>query len=68
MTGKAIKDEMEKQGITGKVMAKKAGMHEGGLSLILNDKGNPTVETIQRIVDVLNVPIVIAPTNGKGGK
>ena len=61
MIGKLIKDEMQKQGITGKAMSKQTGIPEGGLSNILNDKANPTVETIERLVKVLGWKLTIKP-------
>ena len=61
MIGKLIKEEMKRRGITQHSMSEKTGIWEGGLSTILNDKGNPTADTIERIVDALDYKLVIIP-------
>ena len=64
MIGHLIKYEMDQVGMRQNFLAKKAKIHEGSLSLILNNHANPTVDTIQRIVDALGKPIMITPKGG----
>lgn len=50
-----IKEVIKEKGLTVKEVAEKLGMSSPSLSDAIN--GNPTVEKLERIASVLNVPI-----------
>ena len=51
-----IKDLIKEKGITQEVIAERVGMKRESLSRIIN--GNPTISSLQKIADVLEVEIV----------
>lgn len=55
MQGLRIKEIMQEKGITQKKLAEDIGVAEISLSRSL--RGNPTLETLERIATALNVPI-----------
>lgn len=55
MHGLRIKEIMQKKGITQKKLAEDIGIAEISLSRSL--RGNPTLETLEKIATALNVPI-----------
>lgn len=65
MIGHLLKEQMDKKGMKANFICRQTGIHEGALSLILNNHANPTVDTIERIINVIGEPLTIPPTNGK---
>lgn len=59
MIGRLIKEEMQRKCIKARFIAEKADIHEGALSLILNNKANPTVDTVDRIIKAMDGKLVI---------
>lgn len=55
MQGLRIKEIMQEKGITQKKLAEDIGVAEISLSRSL--RGNPTLDTLERIATALNVPI-----------
>ena len=55
MTNNRIRNIMEEQGITTAVLAKKIGMTPSGLNQHIS--GNPSVKTLEKIAEGLNVPL-----------
>ncbi|WP_367397609.1 helix-turn-helix domain-containing protein [Segatella copri] len=55
MTDNRIRNIMEEQGITTAVLAKKIGMTPSGLNQHIS--GNPSVKTLEKIAEGLNVPL-----------
>ena len=53
-----VKEILKQRKMSAKDLAEKIQMTEVGLNIALNkQKGNPTLKTIQKIADVLGVPI-----------
>ena len=52
------------------ILANAVGVHRVSISLISSGKMNPTLETLQKIADALNVPIteLFNTENGNGFK
>ena len=65
MIGEILKAEMKKQSKSATYISKKTGIAEGNLSIILNDKTNPNIATVERIVTALDGKLAIVPNNGK---
>lgn len=55
MADNRIRNIMEEQGITTAVLAKKIGMTPSGLNQHIS--GNPSVKTLEKIAEGLNVPL-----------
>lgn len=53
--GLIIKEVLKQRSLTINELADKLGMSRGGVSQIIN--GNPTVESLQKIADVLEIDI-----------
>ena len=54
--GKRIKEIRLEKGMTQKELAEKCGMFDSALRRIENGKQNPKIETIERIIEALNIP------------
>lgn len=52
-----IKELIKQKRFTSKEIAKLIGMTEVGLSISLSDKGNPSLSTLKKIAEVLDVPL-----------
>ena len=52
-----IREERERQGISMNVLAQKAGLHHATISLVERELRNPSLDTLVRIADVLNVDL-----------
>ena len=52
-----VKKILKEKGITAKQLAEQIGMSEVGLSVALSDNGNPSLSTLRKIANELNVPI-----------
>lgn len=52
-----IKELCKEQGMSMELLANAVGIHRVSLSLISSGKMNPTLDTLQKIADALNVPI-----------
>lgn len=52
-----LKELIEAKHIKRKELAKRAGMSESGLSLILTGKSNPSLETLERIASALDAMV-----------
>lgn len=63
MQGLRIKEIMQEKGITQKKLAEDIGVAEISLSRSL--RGNPTLDTLERIATALNVPITELFSTGK---
>lgn len=53
-----IKDICKEKGITLSELADQIGMKSANLSVSLSDKGNPTMSTLTKIADALNVDFI----------
>ena len=58
--GKIIEQARKKKGLTQKGLGEKLGIGEPTVSKYESGKQNPTVETLQRIADVLGVELNIS--------
>lgn len=54
---RALRDERQRQGISMEVLAEKAGLSKGMVSLVERDLRNPTLNTIVRIARALNMDL-----------
>ena len=52
-----VKEILKEKGIAAKELATKLGMTETGLSIAINEKGNPPLKRLQQIATALDVPI-----------
>lgn len=52
-----LKEVLDEKGISLTTLAEKTGIEKGNLSSIANNKKNPTIETLQKISNSLDVPI-----------
>lgn len=52
-----IKEVMKEKGVMSKTLQEKLGMTQASVSYIINNKTNPSLDTLQRIAGILNVPI-----------
>jgi transcriptional regulator with XRE-family HTH domain len=52
-----LKEILEEKGISLTTLAEKTGIEKGNLSSIANNKKNPTIETLQKISNSLDIPI-----------
>lgn len=52
-----VKELLREKGLTSKELAKKIGMSTAGLSLTINEGGNPSLKRLQQIADVLCVGV-----------
>lgn len=52
-----VKELIKEKGFTSKEVAEKIGMTEVGLSIALSDRGNPSLSTLKKIAEVLDVPL-----------
>lgn len=52
-----IKEIIKEKGISLVTMHEMTGIEKGNLSNIVNNKKNPTVETLEKIADALGVPV-----------
>lgn len=50
-----IKEVMKEKGMTSASLAEKVGIHKTSVSLIINGKMNPTLDTIEKMADALGV-------------
>lgn len=56
--GSNIKELLKLKNITQTELAKKLGIHKQSLTVWLNGNKNPKIETIAKIAEILNVPII----------
>lgn len=52
-----IKEVLKEQGVTNIFLADKVGITRPNMSNIVNGKTKPSLETLEKIADALNVPI-----------
>ena len=52
-----LREERERQGISMNVLAQNAGLHHATISLVERELRNPSLDTLIRIADVLNVDL-----------
>ena len=52
-----IKEILKEKGVTMLVLSEKIGMTSQHLSVALSEKGNPTIDTLEKIAAALNVHI-----------
>lgn len=52
-----IKEVMKEKSITSKMLQNKLGVTQATVSYIVNGKTNPSLDTLQRIAEILEVPI-----------
>lgn len=52
-----IKEILKDKNITAKELATQIGMSEAGLSVALSEKGNPSLSTLRKIAEALNVKV-----------
>lgn len=52
-----IKEIIKEKGITITMLAEMVGVTQANMSLIVNEKSNPQLKTLQRVADALQVPI-----------
>ena len=52
-----IKELLREKGITAKELASKIGMTETGLSIAMEDNGNPPLKRLEQIATALGVPV-----------
>jgi transcriptional regulator with XRE-family HTH domain len=52
-----IKEVMKEKGIMSKTLQEALGMTQASVSYIINNKTNPSLDTLQRIAEILEVPI-----------
>ena len=52
-----IKDVLKNKNVTAKELASQIGMSEAGLSIALGEKGNPSLSTLKKIAEALEVDI-----------
>lgn len=52
-----VKEVLKQRGMTAKELAVKLGMTETGLSIAINEKGNPPLKRLQEIAAALEVDI-----------
>ncbi|MBQ3835457.1 MAG: helix-turn-helix transcriptional regulator [Elusimicrobia bacterium] len=56
--GSKVKEILKLKNITQTQLAKKLGVHKQSLTVWLNGNKNPRIETIAKIAEILNVPII----------
>lgn len=52
-----IKEVMKEKGITSKMLQNELGVTQATASYLVNGKTNPSLDTLQRIAEILEVPI-----------
>ncbi|MDY3529125.1 helix-turn-helix transcriptional regulator [Riemerella anatipestifer] len=52
-----VKQILKDKGMTAKELAEGIGMSETGLSIALSEKGNPSLSTLKKIAEVLDVSL-----------
>ncbi|MEJ8582482.1 helix-turn-helix transcriptional regulator [Riemerella anatipestifer] len=52
-----VKQILKDKGMTAKELAESIGMSETGLSIALSEKGNPSLSTLKKIAEILNVSL-----------
>ena len=52
-----IKEVMKEKGITSKMLQDELGVTQATTSYLVNSKTNPSLDTLQRIAEILEVPI-----------
>ncbi|MRM96408.1 helix-turn-helix domain-containing protein [Riemerella anatipestifer] len=52
-----VKQILKDKGMTAKELAESIGMSETGLSIALSEKGNPSLSTLKKIAEVLDVSL-----------
>lgn len=52
-----IKEILREKGITAKELASTIGMTETGLSIAINENGNPPLKRLEQIATALGVPV-----------
>ncbi len=52
-----VKELLKQKGITAKELASRIGLTETGLSLAIREGGNPSLKTLTKIAEALEVPI-----------
>ena len=52
-----IKELLKERGLTLSQLSDKVSMKSANLSTALSEKGNPTIDTLERIASALNVPV-----------
>ena len=52
-----VKEILKEKGVTGKELAAAIGMTPTGLSIAIGENGNPSLSTLRKIADFLNVPV-----------
>lgn len=54
---KKIQETIRKKGITQRELSKRSGISEENISRIINGKNDPTLKTILKLADALEMPI-----------
>ena len=52
-----IKELLKERGLTLSDVSEKIGVKSANLSVAFSEKGNPTMQTLERIASALNVPV-----------
>ena len=52
-----LKEIIKEKGISLAALHEKTGIEKGNLSNIVNNKKNPTVETLEKIANALDIPV-----------
>lgn len=52
-----LKEIIKEKGISLVALHEKTGIEKGNLSNIVNNKKNPTVETLEKIANALDIPV-----------
>lgn len=58
-TGLKIKEIRKKKGLTQRQLGEKCGMYESQIRKYENGKANPKLETLQKIADALETPLIL---------
>ena len=53
MIGKILKEKLKVHGVNSKFIVEQTGLTPGAVSLILNDKTDPRVSTLERVASAL---------------
>lgn len=52
-----VKEILKEKGMLSKDLAEKMGMTETGLSIMLGENGNPSLQKLQKLAKILDVPV-----------
>ena len=63
-----VKELLKEKGMTAKELAKRLGMTETGLSISISENGNPSLNRLRSIAEILGVDVIdlISPESKNG--